>query len=115
MPFASFTYVAFLLLAIPFVRMSKGSWRERIILGASFVYYAAWDVRMLLVLVGIGVLTYYADARIARGAKTIRDVVIPIAIILLVLAVFKYTGMIGELVNLVLPASATIDVPDIVL
>jgi alginate O-acetyltransferase complex protein AlgI len=115
MLFTSFTYIAFILLAVPLVRMAKGVWRERVLLAASFVYYSAWDVRMSVVLIGIGTLTYFAGRRITTGPKRLALVVVPIAIILAVLSFFKYTGMLAELANLALPASAALPVPKIVL
>jgi alginate O-acetyltransferase complex protein AlgI len=115
MLFTSFTYIAFILLAVPLVRATTGVWRERVLLAASFVYYSAWDVRMSAVLIGIGALTYYAGRRIAKGPKRLALVVAPIAFILVVLSVFKYTGMLAELANLALPPSAELTIPKIVL
>ena len=55
MLFTSFTYVLFLCVVIPIVRRTEGVWRERVLLAASLVYYAAWDVRFLVVLLALGV------------------------------------------------------------
>ncbi len=105
MLFTSFTYLAFLLLVIPAVRLSRGLWRERVILAASFVFYAAWDVRFLLVLLGIGLFTYWAARRItaAREAGRKPGAGWAIAAILLVLSAFKYTRMLVELANWLFP------------
>ena len=115
MLFTSFTYLGFLCLVVPLVRLARGVWRERVLLLASFVFYAAWDVRFLAVLLGIGLFTYWAGRRIVRGKKRLALVAWPVAAILLVLSVFKYTGMLVELVNAVLPASAHVPLPAIVL
>jgi alginate O-acetyltransferase complex protein AlgI len=115
MLFTSVTYLVFLSVVVPLVRLAKGVWRERVLLGASFVFYAAWDVRFLAVLLGIGLFTFWAGGRIAQGKKRFALVAWPIAAILLVLSVFKYTGMLVELVNVVLPAAMRLPIPAIIL
>ncbi len=118
MLFTSFTYVAFLVLVIPLLRTTRGAWRERVILGASFVYYAAWDVRFVPLLVALGVFTFGAARRIsaARGAEPrprFTGAGWPIAAILVLLAAFKYTRMVVELGNWLLPLK--LPLPSVVL
>ena len=108
MLFTSFTYLVFLCFAVPLVHATRGIWRERVLLTASLVFYAAWDVRFIPVLLGVGLLTYLAGRRISaartQGSKRAAIVVWPIAVILCVLAVFKYTGWIATTWNDLLPA-----------
>ena len=104
MLFTSFTYVLFLCVVIPIVRRTEGVWRERVLLAASLVYYAAWDVRFLVVLLALGVFTFAAGRRIAaaREAKArprFATATAPIAAILLVLAAFKYTRWLVDIEN----------------
>lgn len=115
MLFTSLTYLVFLCLVVPLVRLTRGIWRERVLLGASFVFYAAWDVRFLAVLLGIGLFTFWAGRRVAQGKKRFALVAWPIAVILLVLSVFKYAGMLVELANLALPESLRLPLPAIIL
>ena len=119
MVFTSFTYFLFLLLAVPLVWATRGVWRERVLLVASFVFYAAWDVRFVPVLVGLGALTYVAGRRIARArvAALKRPALVawPIVAILLVLGIFKYSAWVVESVNGLLGASLQLPVPSVLL
>lgn len=107
MLFSSFTYALFLLLVLPLVRLTRGVARERVLLGASFVYYAAWDVRFVAVLLALGGFTYAAGRRIAaardaREPLPFASAAWPVAAILVVLGFFKYTRMLAEIVNALL-------------
>lgn len=115
MLFTSLTYLLFLCIVVPLVRATRGVWRERVLLGASFVFYAAWDVRFLIVLLGIGLFTFWAGRRVARGDKRFALVAWPIAAILLVLGVFKYSGMFVEVLNIALPQTMRLTLPSIIL
>lgn len=104
MLFTSFTYILFLCLVIPLVRSTEGVWRERVLLGASLVYYAAWDVRFVALLLALGVFTHAAGHRIAAARKSgtkprFGNATAPVVAILLVLAAFKYTRWLMELQN----------------
>lgn len=115
MAFTSYTYLLFLFVAVILCRITRGVTREHVLLGASLVFYAAWDPRFLLVLLAIGVFTYWAGGRIARQRGTLSRLVWPVVAILLALSVFKYTGMLAELVNLALPSGSALTVPSLVL
>lgn len=118
MLFTSFTYVLFLCVVLPLVRRTEGVWRERVLLGASLIYYAAWDVRFLAVLLALGVFTYLAGRRIvaARAHATkppFATATAPVVAILVVLAFFKYTHWLVELENALFETHVTL--PKIVL
>ena len=115
MSFTSYTYLLFLAAAVILVRVTSGKARENVLLGASLLFYAVWDVRYLAVLLPIGVLTYVAGHAVARERGKLVLVVWPIAVILLVLGVFKYSGMVAELLNLALPAHRQLTLPSLIL
>ena len=115
MSFTSYTYLLFLAAAVILVRLTSGKARENVLLGASLLFYAVWDVRYLAVLLPIGVLTYVAGHAVARQRGKLALVVWPIAVILLVLGVFKYSGMVAELVNLALPPPKQLTIPSLIL
>jgi D-alanyl-lipoteichoic acid acyltransferase DltB (MBOAT superfamily) len=118
MLFTSFTYFAFLCIAIPLVHAARGAWRERWLLIASFVFYAAWDIRFVPALLGVGLFTYLAGRHIARarvaGSKRAALLALPVAVVLCVLAAFKYSGWIVDVWNGLLP-SARVRLPSIIL
>jgi D-alanyl-lipoteichoic acid acyltransferase DltB (MBOAT superfamily) len=116
MAFTSYTYLAFLLFAVPLVRAVRGATREWVLLGLSLIFYAAWDPRFLVVLLGLGIFTYWAGHAVARGKKKLALVLWPIAAIVLLLSVFKYTGMLIELVNVVVASTGRrLPIPKIIL
>ncbi|MEP7127184.1 MAG: MBOAT family O-acyltransferase [Byssovorax sp.] len=115
MSFTSYTYLLFLAAAAILVRLTSGKARENVLLGASLLFYAVWDVRYLAVLLPIGVLTYLAGHAVARDRKSLAVVLWPIAIILVVLGVFKYSAMVAELVSLALPAKRRLTLPALIL
>jgi alginate O-acetyltransferase complex protein AlgI len=115
MSFTSYSYLLFLAAAAILVRLTSGKTRENVLLGASLVFYAAWDIRYLAVLIPIGVFTYFAGHAVARDRKSLAVLVWPIAVILVVLGVFKYSGMVAELLNLALPAPRRLSLPSLIL
>jgi alginate O-acetyltransferase complex protein AlgI len=115
MSFTSYSYLLFLAAAAILVRLTSGKARENVLLGASLLFYAVWDVRYLAVLLPIGVLTYFAGHAVARDRKSLALVAFPIAVILVVLGVFKYTGMVAEVLNLALPAQRQLTLPALIL
>ncbi len=115
MLFTSYTYLVFLVLAVLVIRLTRGIAREYVLLAASLVFYAWWDVRFLVVLLGLGAFTYMAGRGIARHRGRPRALILPIAAILLVLGVFKYTGLLVDLINLMRPADSLWSLPGIIL
>jgi alginate O-acetyltransferase complex protein AlgI len=109
--FTSYTYLAFLIVAVVIARWTEGRARETVLLLASLVFYAAWDVRFVAVLLAVGVFTYFAGHAVAQkegaaradataGKRRLAWLGGSIAAVLGVLAVFKYGAMLVELANL---------------
>lgn len=100
MDFTSYTYFSFLALSVAALRFVHGVWRERILLSLSLVFYAAWDVRFLPVLLGLGGFTYVTGTWLAKRRGQLRALLAPIGAILLILGFFKYTGLVVDIANL---------------
>ncbi len=116
MEFTSYTYLVFLTLAVIAARRVKSlTARDYLLLALSFIFYASWDVRYLFVLLAIGTFTFFAGKWVARSRGKPRILAVPVAAILLVLAGFKYTGLLVEALNLGLPAANRLALPAIVL
>src|SRR5580704_8879902 len=103
MAFTSLTYFVFLTLTVGAVRVTRGAAREWVLLGASFVFYGFWDLRFVPVLLTLGAGTYFAGRRLAANRKDRGWLVLPVAAILAVLGIFKYSGMVVSLANWLLP------------
>jgi D-alanyl-lipoteichoic acid acyltransferase DltB (MBOAT superfamily) len=122
MQFDSFTFLIFfaLVLAIYNALPSWGA-RKNFLLGASYVFYAAWNPPFVLLLLASSTLDWWIALRIA-GATDMRArkawVVATLLINLLVLGYFKYAGFLLDNLNALL---ATVGIahhparPDIVL
>jgi alginate O-acetyltransferase complex protein AlgI len=115
MAFTSLTYFVFLALTVGAVRVTRGVAREWVLLGASFVFYGFWDLRFVPVLLTLGAGTYLAGRRLAANRKDRAWLVFPVAAILAVLGIFKYSGMVVSLANWLLPDALRITLPSIIL
>jgi alginate O-acetyltransferase complex protein AlgI len=115
MAFTSYTYFAFLVFAVALVRLTRGKGREYALLGLSLVFYAAWDPRFLAVLLGLGIFTYFAGHAVVRYRGRGSITLVSVCLILLVLGIFKYSGMAIGALNLVLPARVRLPAPHIIL
>ncbi len=115
MVFTSCTYILFLLMAAIAYRYATLRGREHLLLWASLVFYAAWDARFLAVLIGLGAFTYAAGRMLAKSSGRVTLLGWSVAAILLVLAVFKYGAWATGAVNLLLPGSWRLTLPDIIL
>jgi alginate O-acetyltransferase complex protein AlgI len=116
MEFTSYTYLLFLAFAVVVVRPLRNLIvRDYALLSLSLIFYATWDVRYLGVLLGIGIFTYLSGHWVARSRGHLRVLMVPVIAILLTLSVFKYTGLLAETVNMLLPSTARLTVPSIVL
>ena len=93
-----FTTPQFVLFTVAFAvvfALARGSGRKLVLLGASYLFYAAWDVRFLALLVGSTALDFVVGGRLARtqdAATRKRLLAASLAGNLGVLAVFKYLG-----------------------
>jgi alginate O-acetyltransferase complex protein AlgI len=116
MEFTSYSYLIFLTLSVLVARVAtRPIVRDYVLLALSFVFYATWDARYLVVLLAIGIFTFLAGKWVARSRGKLSVLAVPVAAILLVLAGFKYTALAVEALNLGLPVSNKLTVPSIVL
>ena len=99
MLFTSYTYLAFLVVAVLASRATDGRRREYVLLAASLIFYAAWDPRYVALLLALGLFTYRCGHALAQAPRSRLRLFAPLAVIVAVLALFKYAGVPG----LVLP------------
>jgi alginate O-acetyltransferase complex protein AlgI len=115
MTFTSYTYLLFLAVAVVIVRLTRGHIREFVLVTGSLIFYAAWDPRFLVVLLGLAIFTYLAGHAVARRRGGLAAVLWSVAAIVFLLSLFKYTEMCVQLVNIALPARLRLPIPSIVL
>ncbi len=93
MLFNSLTFVVFLPIVLLLISRTRVNVRNWILLGASYLFYGAWDWRFLFLLMGQTVVDHTAS-RIIHGSSDPKvrkaAVTISIAINLTVLGIFKY-------------------------
>ena len=96
MIFSSPRFLAFLLVLLALLGLRTSlRWRQLILGAASCLFYAAWDVRYLALLLGVSVVDYYAATQIHRATReNVRRGFLAASIIsnLGLLAYFKYTN-----------------------
>jgi alginate O-acetyltransferase complex protein AlgI len=97
------------------IRFVNQKSREWVLLLGSLAFYAAWDVRFVFLLVGLGAYTFYWGQRFAQRNKNFRELLLAIGGILAVLGYFKYTGMLVELFNSFAGPTGRVSIPSIVL
>jgi alginate O-acetyltransferase complex protein AlgI len=68
MPLNSFAFAIFFLTVVIFIRVSPLLWTKPLLLGASYIFYAHWDLRFLPLLVAATAIDYFAAFRIAPEA-----------------------------------------------
>ena len=93
MNFNSVEFVAFLAVVILIYRIVPRRARTGVLLVASYVFYGTWDIRFLLILWTITLVTHYGGAAVHRAEAGRRRQVLVAGIALLdlgMLAVFKY-------------------------
>ncbi len=99
MLFNTFAYAAFLPTTLAAVWLSPAKWRNIILLGASYVFYGAWDVRFL----GLLLLSTITDFVVARRLEDSDDakarrglLLVSLTVNLGILGFFKYFGFFVE-------------------
>jgi len=115
MEFTSYSYLAFLIFAVALVRRLSGAARESALLGLSLLFYAWWNVGFLALLIAIGIFTFYVAPAVARRRGQLWFLLLPLAAILSTLGLYKYSGLVVEGVNLLLPTASSLRVPAFVL
>jgi alginate O-acetyltransferase complex protein AlgI len=90
-------YLLFLLFSvIVYWVLPKQVWRKYLLLGASYFFYALFDLRFLALLFSTSILTYTISARIPRRTHPRRYVWLSVLMNLSVLGVFKYANFFLE-------------------
>lgn len=110
MLFNTASYFAFLLVvAAAYWAIPRHSLREKWLLAASWLFYAAWHPVYLALFVGVSVGNFLLAKRIAatRGHSS-RTLKLGIALNLLVLGYYKYTNFFLDIASTALPSGSSI-------
>ncbi|MEO8351179.1 MAG: MBOAT family protein [Chthoniobacteraceae bacterium] len=109
MVFSSYIFVFYflpLVLAGYFALPARPTWRNAWLLGASYVFYAWWNPKFVLLMLGITLVTYVCGLVISRPDATPRQrrrsLVIAVVLCLGTLCFFKYLGFLQGNLNGVL-------------
>lgn len=102
MHFNSFTFLVFFTTTFALYCCCSHRWQNRLLLAASYVFYAAWDYRFLALLLTYTVVNYLAGAKIG-GSPSQRArkcwLLVSISSSLGILGFFKYFGFFVENLN----------------
>jgi len=114
MNFASLQFAWFFpLVFVIYWGLRRLEWQNWFLLGISYYFYACWDVRFLLLIWFLTLVSYWAGLRIAASADdAFRNLYLKIylAISLGVLAVFKYFNFFSDSLHRLL-STAGLDLP----
>ena len=97
MNFDSYTFLVFWLLVLALYRLPLGwSGRKNVLLGASYVFYAAWNPPFILLLWISTVVDWFAARRMAAAESTRRKAWLAVSLLtnLGLLAYFKYSDFV---------------------
>lgn len=89
MIFSSFTYILFLIVVVMFMMVAPKSSKKYILLAASYIFYAYWDWRFVLLMVSLSLINFFIGRKIETGSKKIW-LSLGIVVNVSVLGVFKY-------------------------
>lgn len=100
MIFSSFEFFIFFTVLLAVLKLAPARFYPHVLLGASWLFYAAWDVRFLLLIGFVSGVGYVCGLRIWQyrhaREKSLRALWLGIAAMLAVLAYFKYTNFLIE-------------------
>ncbi len=100
--FNSFNFLVFFAGTFALYCFCNHRWQNRLLLVASYLFYAAWDYRFLALLLTYTVVNYLAGARI-KGSTSERArkgwLLVSILSSLVILGFFKYFGFFAENLN----------------
>lgn len=105
MVFTSLVYIVFLLLVLACYFRMPGRWQPRLLLAASYLFYAYWKPQYLLLLLGITTIDFLAAIRIEQARDTlVRKLWLAVSISanLGLLFFYKYYDFVATQVNAVL-------------
>lgn len=96
MLFNSFTFIAFLPLVFALHWAARNAtWRNAVLLAASYVFYGAWDVRFLALIVLSTATDFFAGHLMTAGRRKL-GLALSLGVNLGVLLAFKYAGFFVE-------------------
>jgi len=93
MSFTSEKFVIFLLIVLVVYGLAPKKWRWGVLLTASYIFYGLWNLEYIWVLALITLSSYWISRRMARtddSQQKSQWLILSIALVLLVLGVFKY-------------------------
>lgn len=101
MSFLSVRFGIFFLILLLIMKATSGAKaHQRVLLAASYVFYAAGDWRFLILLAGVSLAMWQCGLKIARAAEKENGgkawLVLGVSLDLLVLGVFKYAGFFAD-------------------
>jgi alginate O-acetyltransferase complex protein AlgI len=106
MLFNSLIFIIFALLffiSLPFINKLKNNYRWFFFTVASFIFYGWWDWRFLFLIIGSGLIDYFAGLLIYHRPKyKLLFLIVSLSGNLGSLAAFKYSGFFAENINLLL-------------
>lgn len=95
MLFNSIQYVVFLIIVVTLYWNLSGRWKPRLLLVASYLFYAVWDWRFLSLILASTAVDYAVGRYLSRetgSPKRKRAVLVSIGVNLGLLGIFKYLG-----------------------
>lgn len=116
MLFNSLNFIIFLfVVVITYYLLPRNSWRKLFLLGASYYFYACFDLTMLPILMAVTGVAYVYGMYLTKTSKRSKGLLaITIVLLLLPLLSFKYLDFLmdstGDLLSL---ARLTVEMPDI--
>lgn len=92
MVFPTLQFIGFFagVLALNALVWSHPSWRKALLIGASYLFYAAWDARFCLLMIFVSATAYLGGLGVGRPGLRRLSKVLSITAMLGVLALFKY-------------------------
>src|ERR1022692_2854722 len=98
MLFTTFTFLGFLVVVLVLFYVLPQRWRRYLLLAASLVFYMAWRVKFIVVILGLITVDYFAALWISRreGAARRMALVVSLAANIGMLGWFKYANFARE-------------------
>ncbi|WP_172298731.1 MBOAT family protein [Pseudoruegeria sp. HB172150] len=92
MVFPTLQFIGFfaVVLALNLIVWNRNGWRKALLIAASYVFYAAWDVRFLALMAFVSATAYLAGIGVTKPGLRKLSKVLAIVAMLGVLGVFKY-------------------------
>src|SRR4051812_23124585 len=117
MLFTTFTFVGFLLIVLSLFYMLPQRYRRYLLLAASLLFYMAWNVKFVLLILGLITVDYFAALWISRrdGASRRTALLVSLAANIGMLGWFKYANFFRETLIHLFHSGAPVQPLDIIL